>query len=116
MIGKAQRQCVAALVLGALDTSKFDARAPQGFFARNAAAHQILGEGLDMEAQLRIHLAFHARAPHRGAQPRPKAAQHRHPPSTSLDFGRPAVTGNLRPHSYLSATIGSTFIARRAGK
>src|SRR6516162_10788742 len=45
---------LAALFFGALDPAKLDARTPQRFLSRHAAAHQILGERLDMEAQLRI--------------------------------------------------------------
>jgi hypothetical protein len=69
---------VAAFLFGAFHAAKLDARTPERFFALNSAAHQILSPRLDVEAQLRIHLAFHPRVSHDGARPGTKAAPKRH--------------------------------------
>src|SRR2546423_9825606 len=58
-----------AFLLCALDAAKLDARQPQGFIAWHTASHQILSTRFDVETQLRIHFAFHARAPQNCAQP-----------------------------------------------
>src|SRR5438067_989875 len=44
----------------------------------DAAAHQILGILLNVETQLRVHLALPTREMHHAAQPRPNSAPHRH--------------------------------------
>src|SRR5436309_28089 len=69
---------VAAFFLGTLKAAKLDARAPQRFFARHTAANQIFGECLDVEAQLRIHLAFHPGSSQDGQQPKSEASPESH--------------------------------------
>jgi hypothetical protein len=60
---------VAALLFGSLDCAKLYAGSPHRFGARNAAANQILGIGLNVETQLRVHLVLHARTPQDGVHP-----------------------------------------------
>jgi hypothetical protein len=61
---------VVALLFGSLDCAKLCAGSPHRFGARNTAANQILGTGLNVETQLRAHLVLHARTPQDGVPPR----------------------------------------------
>src|SRR5437016_1684837 len=69
---------VAAFFFGPLHAAEFDAGATVSFLPRHAAAHQILGVRLHVEAQFRIHLALHSRASQHCAQPRTHATPHPH--------------------------------------
>src|SRR5215469_17318453 len=71
-VGEVDATRVAAFLLGALDGAKLDARPPPRFLEWHAAAHQIFGARLDVKAQLRIHLAFHAWTMDDCARPRPQ--------------------------------------------
>ena len=72
-------------LLGSLYAAELNTRPPQRFFSRHAIAQQILRERLDVKAQLRIHLAFHPRAPQQRAHPRPHLAPQPHTSFLHLD-------------------------------
>ena len=88
---------VAAFLFCALHAAKLDPRAPQCLRARHAAASQVFRECLDVEAQLRVHLAFHPRPPRHRAHPRPDSVQKPHTSSGVL-CRIPAMTSAMRFH------------------
>jgi hypothetical protein len=86
---------------------------------RRAACFDILVERtIEVKSQLLINVAFDTSGENSRAQLRPKCSKGVQGSSALCDFAfcnrhMPPFTVN---HSYLSATMGSTFAARRAGK
>src|SRR6202030_3989289 len=92
----------AALLLGPVDSAKFQACATHRFLARHAGADQIFCVGFDVEAQFGIHFAFHTRAVQSRPQPGMKPVPERHT-SSGLVPRIPAITSVMRFH--LSASL-----------
>src|SRR5215470_2465480 len=88
---------LAAFFLGALYAAKLNTRPPQRLSTANAAARQILRARLDVEPQLRVHLALHPPAPQNGQQPKTKAAPEGHT-SSGVVCRIPAITSAMRFH------------------
>src|SRR5260221_3853475 len=100
---------IPALFFCAFDSAELEACAPYRFLERHSAADQIFRVCLDVEAQFRIHLSFHARSPQNGLYPGSKTAPESHTscdliqkipnmivaitPISSLPSGRPSSRG-----------------------
>ena len=87
---------VATLFLGAFEAAKFEVGAAEGFVPRDAVADEVVGVGFEMEAEFGVHVALRVGAMESGAEPGTEAGEEGH-------------------YSYLRATMGSTWVARRAG-
>src|SRR6266478_3780639 len=101
---------LAAFLFDALNPAKLQPCPSHSFMAHHAAAHQILCIRLDVESQLRIHLALH---------PERRSVAPNHERKRAHNVILPPASHpkscDAPPHSYLNATIGSTRAARRAG-
>src|SRR4029077_19759760 len=91
LIEKADASRRAPFLFDALDSTELNARTAHSFLARNATSYQVLCTRLDVKAQLRIHLAFHARAPQRCVPPRTERAPELHT-SSGVITTCPAMT------------------------
>src|SRR5438128_9091108 len=90
-----------ALFFGAFEAAEFEACAAHGFLARNTAANQVFGIRFQMETELGVHFAFHARReqsnPHPGTETAPK-----HHTSSCVVLKMPAITSAIRFHLSVS--------------
>src|SRR5207244_10022115 len=96
---------VAALLLGLLDTAQVEPRAAARLCLRHPLRNVFFGFSFEVLAQLIIQFLVRLRP----AKQRPQPQGNREQPM--LRSHSPALL-----HSYLRATMGSTRIARRAGK
>src|SRR6266403_2455433 len=71
-----------AFFFDALDSPKLQPRPPHRLRPSHAAANQIFRVRLHVEAQLRVHLAFHPRAPQHCPYPRKEPSPQRHSSSS----------------------------------
>src|SRR5437762_13300160 len=92
-------------LFGLLDTTQVEARTAVRLSLRHPLRDVFLGFSFEVLAQLVVQFLVRLRP----AKQRPQPQWNRVQPM--LRSHSPAL-----PHSYLKATIGSTFIARRAGK
>ena len=92
---------VAALLFGAVDAAELEPCPPHGLPARQAAAHQVVRVGLDVETEFRIHLALGAGAAQDGFKRRTNAAPQPHT-SSGLVRSTPAMTSAMRFHFSVS--------------
>ena len=99
--------CVATFLFGRLDTVQVDSRAAVRLFLRHSLRHVFLGFSFEVVAQLVVQFLVRLRP----AKQRPQPQWNRVQPT--LRSHSPALPHS---HSYLRATMGSTRIARRAGK
>ncbi len=101
-LGESHAERVPAFLLGAIDAAEVQPRLPHRRRPRHAAADQVLGVRLEVEAELRIHVAFPARAPEDGPRPGTQAAPESHT-SSGVVRRIPAMTSAMRCHFSASA-------------
>ena len=92
-----------AFLFDALDPSKFNARPPYRFLARNTGADQIIRAGSHVRLQLGVHLPLHAKTMESGLQPESETGSKW---SYFLHVDAQSSREQLQAQSFLSATRG----------